>query len=511
MSLGDLRRQGDQWMDRSLYSATEKLARVPRPVFDILVMTIGAAALIYLFVERSPVYGVGFVVALFAVLFLLTRPIVLTYALFAFIPIYWLNLLGESLRVITVLTLFGFAYHIGRVVLTRDRVPWNRVYLGYALFLVSCALSLANSNGIVEHSYPAMKYFVLSLLFMLVITMSVRTERDLKTLFWILVGWGVVESVLGVLQTFVSDRFYFQSTFESVIEAYSVGDVRRASGTFQVGPRYAMFLMAPVAIVVAGLLSGRVLRRRTWLLLLAPLVAGVFLSLTRVAVVLSLFYVVVYNFYERRRQAFVASVVGFALAGVLVLAVTWAIPGRAKDALRARFSNPEEEVYMDRLFFLWNALGAFTEHPLLGIGVGAYESRSLEFMQKYPVPWRRYRWSISERWNLPQSVPVHNQYGRMLAEQGFFSVPIFLFLCLSAFRNLRYVRRRSASDFVRLWSVATSMYLSMLMIYIYFHEYFLDEPYVSIIPFTVSVLLYNHVRRQEAEHTAAEAADAAPA
>jgi O-antigen ligase len=292
----------------------------------------------------------------------------------------------------------------------------------------------------------------------------------------------------------------------SIVEAYSVGGVRRASGTYQVGPRFAMFLMAPLAVVVAGLFSGWVLRRRAWLALLAPLVVGVFISLTRIAVVLAFAYVVLFSFFERRRQALYASLAGFLMAGSLAAAVVVAIPDQVKDAFLKRFNDPEEQIYTDRLYFLWNALGAFTEHPFLGIGVGTYESRSFEFMQKYPLPWRQYRWSVADQWNMPESVPVHNEYGRMLAEQGLLSIPAFLFLFASAFRNLRYVRRRAKAPLIRLWAVAMSMYLAQLMVYLYFHEYFLEEPYISIIPFMLSIVLYNYVRRQEAAAPDAAAA-----
>jgi O-antigen ligase len=190
----------------------------------------------------------------------------------------------------------------------------------------------------------------------------------------------------------------------------------------------------------------------------------------------------------------------------MTAAVVVVIPERYKNALVERFTSKDEEVYMDRLYFLWNALGAFSEHPMLGIGLGTYEIRSWEFMQKYPVPWRKYRWSVAEQWNMPESVPVHNEYGRMLAEQGAFSVPAFLFLFAMAFRNLYAAYRRSRSPLVQLWATAMSMYLAALGVYFYFHEYFMEEPYIAIIPFALSIILYNHVRRAEAERADVPAA-----
>jgi hypothetical protein len=51
-----------------------------------------------------------------------------------------------------------------------------------------------------------------------------------------------------------------------------------------------------------------------------------------------------------------------------------------------------------------------------------------------------------------------------------------------------------------------SMYLAALGVYFYFHEYFMEEPYIAIIPFALSIILYNHVRRAEAERADVPAA-----
>jgi O-antigen ligase len=506
MSIFDLRDRSDAVIDRSLAAGAEFAGRVPRGVFEVLVMIFGAAMLIYLFVEKDYYYAIGFVVVLFAVLFLMRQPVALAYAVFALIPISWLNLLGRSLRVITVLSLIGFAYYFGQVILRRRSVRYNQVFLAYGLYLTTCTYSLLNSVALVDTSWPGVKYFILALMLFGVLVISIDDRRQLKWLMIILIAWGVGESILGMLQTFVSAKFYIGRTFISVIDAYSVGGVRRASGSFHIGPRYAMFLMGPLAVVVAGLLSGRLLTRRTWLLLLIPFIFGIFVSLTRIAIALSIFYIVLYNVIERRRQAIAASLAGLLILTVVIGAVTLAVPDDVQHALVQRFTDKDDEIYMDRLFFLWNALGAFTEHPFLGIGVGTYELRSWEFMQKYPVPWRELSWTVSQQWNMPEAVPVHNEYGRMLAEQGLFSIPTFFFLLFAAFRNLFYAMRRTRDEMVHLFSVSMTMYLAALSVYWFFHEYFMEEPYVSIIPFAVSVIVFNLVRAEREKD-----ADGAPA
>lgn len=498
MSLGDLRQRGDLAFERGVQTAGAALGRLPRAWLDAVIMLFASLLLTYLFVFEEPAYAVAFVVVLFAALFLMRRPVALTYVLFALIPVYWLNLLGRRWRVMTVLTFIALAYYLGRGVLQRRRPVYNSVFLAYGLFLLTFILSLINSVEVADVSWPGVKYFLFSLMLVLVLVFSIREERQLKVLFWILLGGGLVEAVWGALQTFVSPEFYLTRNYLSTIDAYSVGGVRRAAGSFQIGPRYAMYLMAPLAIVVAGLLSGRVLSRRVWLAMLVPYVFGLFASLTRIAIVLSVCYILLYNFFERRRQAFMASVAGLLLISMIVGVTVLATPEDIKHALVQRFTDEDDEVYTDRLFFLWNALGAFSEHPILGIGIGTYEFRSLEFMQKYPIPWRELEWDVAKQRNMPETVPVHNEYGRMLAEQGIFAIPIFLFLLWSAYRNLRYVRRETKSELLILFSTGMLMYLAAMAAYWFFHEYFLEEPYISLIPFALSVVMYNLVQREKA-------------
>jgi len=492
--------RGKPMIDRGLQRVGESMAAAPHGVFEAVLIFLAAVALVYLFIAKSPYYAIGAVVVLFAVLFLLRKPIMLSYTLLLLLPIYWLNLLGRSLRVITVLTLIAVVYHAVKILLAREPLRFNRVYLAFGLYLVSCALSLINSSDL-ELSYLGTKYFLLAIAMGWVLIVSVRTKEQLRVLLLILIGWGVAQSLLGMLQTFVSIKFFPAYHFHTfglpIVDAYSVGGVRRASGTFQIGPRYAMFLMLPLAIVVTGFLSRTIFHRRTWLLLLTPFVFGIFVSLTRIAIALSLVYVIFYNFFTRRRQALLASIAGLLVLTMLVGVVALLIPADVKYALGKRFGDEDDEVYRDRLYFLWNALGAFTENPLLGIGVGTYENRSWEFMQKYPVPWRQVRWDVAAQRNMPEAVPVHNEYGRMLAEQGMFSIPIFLFLLLTAFRNLNYAYQHSQDEFIRTMSVGVSIFLLAMSGYWYFHEYFMEEPYISILPFAFSVIIYNLVHDEQ--------------
>ena len=503
------RRERD-WTGRGARALEGLSTGAARRVLEAVLVLIAALVLVYLFAEKSPYYAIGGVVVLFAVLFLMRQPVYLTYSLAFFLPLNWVNLLGQSLRVTTVLAGIGMAYYVSIAILSRSRPHWNRVYLGYVLFFASCGLSIINSAD-VTMSFQLMKHLTITLFILYIFTVSIRTKAQLRTLVLIILGWGVAQAVLGALQTFVSPKFYpayyFQAFGMSIVDAYSVGAVRRASGTFQVAPRFVMFLMLPLALAVAGLLSGRMWRRQAWMTLLGIYTVGIVVSLTRIAIVLAAFYTLLHSYFERRRQVLMVSLSGLLVVAVAVATIYYfIIPASTRDALGRRFANEDEEVYMDRFFFLWAALGAFYENPLLGVGVANYEGRSWEFMEKYPVPWRKYRWSVAEERDVPEAVPVHNEYGRMLAEQGIFSVFIFGFLLWSAFRNLRFARDNTKDDFVKTVAVGTSIYLASMVAYWFFHEYFLEETYIAFLPFAISVIV-----RQITEDELAGQPDAAAA
>lgn len=188
---------GKPLIDRGLQRVGESMAATPRGAFEAVLIFLAALALVYLFIAKSPYYAIGAVVVLFAVLFLLRKPILLSYTLLLLVPLYWLNLLGRSLRVITVLTLIAVAYHSVKIVLAREPLRFNRTYLAIGLYLISCALSLVNSSDL-ELSYLGTKYFLLAIAMGWVLIVSVRTKEQLRVLFLILLAWGVAQAILGM-------------------------------------------------------------------------------------------------------------------------------------------------------------------------------------------------------------------------------------------------------------------------------------------------------------------------
>ena len=443
--------------------------------------------------------GPALIVALLAGVVLLRRPHAMVYAILALIPVQWITLLGERLRVISFLTWSAFAYFMARAMVRRrkigDGVVW--AYLG---FLAVCALSLLNSVDL-SVSYQYVRFYVFALLFGFAMLLAVEDEARLRTAVGILFAWGVAQAVLALLQSLVSPVFfpayYFRVFGMDIVDFYAVAGIRRASGTFENGPRFAMFLMLPFAVALVSVF-GRDSRRR-WgpLLCLALFSLALVVSFTRAALLLSVLMLPLFFALEKRRGMIARSVGWLAFAGLVAAALgTLVLSDGVLAALAARFELTGSATYKDRFYFLWNALNAFLEHPLLGLGIGTYILHSWDLMQRYPVPWQSLRWEPTP-FTMPESVPVHNSYARILAETGIFGLAAYVAIFWMTVKNYLRVIRETASPALRRIALAFLLYLLIMLVYWFAHEYVIEEPYVAILPVVVSVIARRIVEREK--------------
>lgn len=483
--------------------------KIPRRVFEGAFAIISALVVFWLF-NKNIYFGIGAVVALFAALFLITKPILLIYTAFAFIPITWVNLLGRRFRVLTFLTLLALAYYLFRAIAKKVSPPKEPLFWAYVGYVAICAISLINSVSI-SASLTSSKYFILSLMFAFALVLAIEDKKHLKVLIWIILGWGAILSILSLLQSIVSIKFYPAYYFHvfgiKIVEQYSVQGIRRASGTFESGPRYAMYLLGPVAITLAAIWSDLDKKRALWIGLLMLYIMGLMMSFTRAAMLLGTTYVFLYNIFERRWKTFSKSFIWVALIAVVAMSLIYfLIPADVTNAMVARFETEDDEMYLDRFTFLYNALMAFKENPIVGLGIGTYTLHSWNLMQKYPVPWQSLSWDVDPL-SMPQNVPVHNDYGRMLAETGFFSLFFFILIYIFSFKNYLFVIKKTKDKLYRACAVSFAMYLGVMIPYWFFHEYIMVEPYASIIPVVMSVVLKKLTLKEISERQEESKAD----
>ena len=491
----------DRLLDRTIAGVDSAVGKIPRRWGESM-LVVGFALLVVWLFMKNIYFGIGAVVALISGVFLLARPVYLIYLIFAFIPITWVNLLGRRFRVITFLTLAAFFYYLVQAVIHQRKPQKEPVFFAFGLYLVACALSLINTVSFAV-SFDSTKYYILALMFSFALVLAVETKRTISVLMVIFLALGVFQSILSILQSAVSDTFYPASHFHvfgmAIVDLYSVGGIRRASGTFESGPRYAMFLLGPTALVLTAVWRNLYNKRLLWVSLLIIYILGLFVSFTRAAIVFGSGYFFLYNIIERDWRMFFKSLLWAAIFMVVVLAlIMLVVPDNVTGAFVARFETEDDERYLDRFTFLYNAVMAFSEHPLLGLGVGTYPLHSWDLMQKYPVPWESLAWDINPL-NMPEDVTTHNDYGRMLAETGFLSLLAYLLIFFYSFRNYWFVLRKTKDALYRTLATGFAMYLGVMIVYWFFHEYIMEEPYICVLPAIMSVVLKKLVIKETNE------------
>ncbi len=481
----------DEVLQNSLDTFVSKIENMPRRIKEGVLLVSGALLLSSL-VLKNGILAAAAVVVLFSFLFLVRRPIFMVYSTLAVIPVAWVNLLGNRLRVISFMTALSLGYYISRAMIRRRRIKVEPIYVAALVYVAICFLSMFNSVDI-NFSLTGMKYYLISLAFGLTLIMSIGNPERLRAVVIIVMAWGIGQSLISFAQSAVSPKFYPAYYFDvfgmDIVDSYSVGGIRRASGTFESGPRLAMFLLLPFAYALTFFFRDTLRRRWVWAISLVVLALGLFVSFTRIAILLTAMVFALYYFFEREKTRLVKTMFTVAmLASILFILIQFIFPEEIYRAAGERFTQEGDQLYHDRFYFLYNALMAFTDHPILGWGVKTYTLHSWDFMQKYPVPWRSLSWDVPPL-AMPQGVPVHNDYARMLAETGIFSLVAFGILCAMAFHNLLYAVKNAKDAFVEATSVATIIFLAVMLVYWFFHEYYMEEPFVSVLPFALSVIL----------------------
>jgi O-antigen ligase len=133
----------------------------------------------------------------------------------------------------------------------------------------------------------------------------------------------------------------------------------------------------------------------------------------------------------QKRAFFLTALVG----GAVLLAFSY-------SALSARTSSlfQTKEGGSGRTYLWRAALTGFGEHPVRGLGFGAFDSQSNALLERTPgVDFRSYR--LRETGQV-----VHNAYLSSLTELGVIGLALFISMFLATFTALRRIARRAEAD-----------------------------------------------------------------
>ena len=495
-------------MARALNQAVERVQRKAVEVWGGLPapwrhIAVGAGAgLLFAFAMTKQIYfGIALALLIGGVGALLFEPVAVVYAVILLMPMNWITVLGRNLKATTVLVLPAFAYAIFLVLFKKERVREPLVW-AYLVFVGVWFLSLLNAID-VSWSLFYIKVPLFSYCFAFAMLVFIKSTDQLKVVWWILALHGIWLSVLAILQSIGGAPYYplvrRGLVDESLLHYYKVAGLFRASGTFETGPRFALFLLIPFSLAVARSidLKRTIMARIFWMSATALILIGLLLSLTRaVFVVVPLISYIVFRKLGRSKLLLRMVLYLLAIAALTAIVSVWLLPSEVGRALGHRFAPSGTSFYMDRVYFMYIAFRAFLEHPLLGVGIGNFPMVSWGLMQKYPVFWYAPFWDVNPL-AFREHISVHNSYVRILAETSVWGLGAMIAIIVLAFRN--YARALKRLEGTSIYPSAVAMFACFVGMVIYWfpHEYFIEETYTSVFVIAMSAVLKKLADRYE--------------
>ncbi len=382
-----------------------------------------------LVVALPPLYSLGAIFGIGALLFFLAQPFVGLLALAFCVPfesVYNLHAGGLNVTVTNfVVFCVAFAWlsrGIAMGKLETGVMPWRPALLLYGGVLI---LSVTQATNYVGSAKELLKWGQMLVVYMAACSM-VRTRRDLRILLAVLFVAVIAESSVGVLQVI---RHSGPSSFAR-------GALLRGSGTFDQPNPFAGYLNMVLPLAVAFLVFRVFPRRAMWFVALVT-AAGVLGSLSRggeIGSAAALITIAAFTSKLTKPFLLLGAVV---LATAIAAAVVGAVPSTYSDAVLQGFgianidvSNPSPETWnvAERLAHMEAGLHMFADHPFLGVGIG-----------NYPAQYANYR--VAPVWG-PDLGHAHNFYINIAAEAGAIGFAAYLFLigsamyiCIQAYRR----------------------------------------------------------------------------
>jgi O-antigen ligase len=355
------------------------------------------------------------------VAFFLRWPLAALFALTFSIPF-------QSLRAVTIaglqltttevlLGVVALAWGLKAVIRGRfepiEDLPWGR-----ALFIFGAAMlvSVSQASAMRLSAKELLKWAEMLFAYMMVLRL-VRSPREVPRLFILLLAAGVAEALTGLAQGVLHGG-----------GAFHAAGVLRAAGTFDQPNPFAGFLNMSLPFSFAILLLGlpRFDKVARWTALLVGV--AVLISLSRGAWLATLAATITMVWMTRpswRPQIIlglwaVGLLVVFSAAGVLPAAIGDQIAGLfGLSNVDVVNPTPANWSAAERLAHWEAGLGMFFAHPLLGVGIGNYDSA-------YPA------FQVAPVWIYPLG-HAHNYYINIAAEAGIVGLAAYLFFLASTF------------------------------------------------------------------------------
>lgn len=332
---------------------------------------------------------------------------------FSFVSGLRVDYLSPTLYVTDILTILLFIFwclpNLKKIITLKISPPF---------FLV--ALSIFLLAGIfISNSRPAGMYGILKLAeFSFLGFYTARNISNLRQIVYALSIGLSFESILAIAQYFnqssLNSIFYFvgERTFNSQTPGIANASL---NGSLVLRP-YATFshpnVLAAYMVLSMTLILFYIRNKFKYPLLLLGTIA-LFLTLSRVAIVVWIFALCLYFFRKRWKEA--------ALAGIVISSLIYFSP------LGNRFLSLAGESVSQRLSLISAATAMFTKNPILGVGIN-------NFLPNLPF-------YIKQTGNTFFLQPVHNIFLLVLSETGVIGFGFFLWFLFKTYK--RILRKKS--------------------------------------------------------------------
>jgi O-antigen ligase len=338
--------------------------------------------------------------------------------------------LSITLMDVFFLPLFGI-WLFEKLVINRQRLRWNKIYLLPFLYILWCWLSVANAEDKLPSVLLCINYTRYFLIFILIADF-INQPRHLRLALYGLGGAIALHLVFVILQIASSGAFEIQGTKTTVagtklIFANAGGmHVYRPSGFMGHPNALADYLVFILPLLFSLALMGiKRLGRPIWFATLVFFVLGVatiVLTLSRggwISFAFAIFFVLGFGYL--RGIVSVQLISRLTLLGVVgMICVVIAFP-----AALLRMTESDNRSTESRFAMMDNAFLVIERNLLTGVGVGGYREAAKDNIPQsfaYLNPWYQEQ--------LLKGV-VHNKYLLTMAETGLIGIIIFMLMLFS--------------------------------------------------------------------------------
>ena len=391
---------------------------------------------------------------------LLARPEVTLYLLVFSVPyesLHEVQVGGLNATITEYIAFCGGAAYLMRCALDgRMNLRWASWRWALLLFAAAMIASMSQASDLKLSIKELLKLGEMLLTYLLVVKYVNSPDRLRRLLLFVVLAAGS-QALLGIGQA----AAHFGPA------SFARGALLRGSGTFDQPNPFAGYLNLTLPILFAGVVAGVPLVGTLTGPALVLLSAGVFLSVSRGALLASLVAAAVILAVRIRpsRQFLVAGGVFFAalMAGSVVGLVPAAVTDQVTGALglsNVDIANPTPVTWpiAERLAHMLAGLHMFADHPWLGVGIGNYAAA-------YP------KYQVAPVWINPLG-HAHNYYINISAEAGVLGLAAFLIVLVSAFVIVGRSYRRASDPAAKVLALGVLGVLATVAVHSFFDNIF---------------------------------------